>query len=344
MQIYTPQQRLALHISLILILGCAILYGMIEYIPALIGSIIMYVLFRKMYNFLTVKRGWKPSISAALIIVISLFIITIPLILTSIMIAKKIIFYASYTSTFVNYINNLMNNPFVVELQTFTGIDLQNPELLQKAVSKIGEFATSLFTPLLSGTLTLFIGVTIMYFVLYYLFVNEKQVIEGIYYYLPFDRVTVQKMFAELENNVKTNVLGQTLIALIQGGLVAIGFLIFGLKDALFWGVISAFMAFVPVLGTPLIWVPAGLIAISQGNSFGGIGLIIYGAVLVMNIDNVLRFSIAKQLGDIHPLITILGVIFGVKFFGILGLVIGPLLISYFLVLVEAYKREYSHE
>lgn len=344
MQIYTPQQRLALHISLILILGSAIIYGILEYIPALIGSLILYVLFRKMYKYLTFKRGWKANHSAMFIIVLSLFIIIIPLITTSIMIARKIIFYASYTSTFVNYINNLMSNPLIAELQAFTGIDLQNPELLQKAVTKIGEFATGLFTPLLSGTLTLFIGITIMYFVLYYLFVNEQQVIAGIYYYLPFDRATVQKMFAELENNVKTNVLGQTLIAIIQGALVSVGFLIFGLKDAIFWGVISAFMAFIPVLGTPLVWLPAGLIAISQGNTFGGIGLIIYGAVLVMNIDNVLRFFIAKQLGDIHPLITVLGVIFGVNFFGILGLVIGPLLISYFLVLVEAYNREYARE
>lgn len=344
MQIYTPQQRLALHVSLILLLGCAILYGLLDYIPALIGSIILYVLFRKMNLFLTQKRRWNASLSAVLIIVLSLFIIIIPLVTTTVMIAKKVIVYAGNTSALADYLTGFLQNPMIVQFQEITGLDLQNPELLQKIAGRVGEFATGLFTPLLSGTLNLFVGISIMYFILYYLFVNEQTVINGVHYYLPFDRTTVRQMFTELENNVKTNVLGQSLIAFIQGALVAIGFLIFGISDALFWGVISFFMAFIPVLGTPLVWVPAGLIAISQGNTFGGVGLIIYGAVLVMNIDNVLRFSIARQLGDIHPLITILGVIFGVNFFGILGLVIGPLLISYFLVLVEAYKREYARE
>ena len=342
MQIYTPQQRLALHISLILLLGCIILYGLMDYIPALIGSIILYVLFKKMNFFLTQRLKWRASVSAIAIIILSLFIIIIPLVTTTVMIAKKVILYAGNASSLANYLNNLLKNPIVVQLQEITGFDLQNPELLQKIAGRVGEFATSLFTPLLSGTLNLFVGIGIMYFILYYLLVNEKNVIQGIHDYLPFDRSTVRQMFNELENNVKTNVLGQSLIAFIQGALVAVGFLIFGIPDALFWGVISFFMAFIPVLGTPLVWIPAGLIAISQGNTFGGVGLIIYGAVLVMNIDNVLRFFIARQLGDIHPLITILGVIFGVNFFGILGLVIGPLLISYFLVLIEAYKREYA--
>jgi predicted PurR-regulated permease PerM len=287
---------------------------------------------------------WNAGLSAVLIIILSLFIIIIPLVTTSVMIAKKVIVYANNASALADYLTGLLQNPMIVQLQEITGVSLESPELLQKVAGRIGAFATSLFTPLLSGTLNLFVGISIMYFILYYLFVNEQAVIKGVHYYLPFDATTVRQMFTELENNVKTNVLGQSLIAFIQGALVAVGFLIFGIPDAIFWGVISFFMAFIPVLGTPLVWVPAGLIAISQGNTFGGLGLIIYGAVLVMNIDNVLRFSIARQLGDIHPLITILGVIFGVNFFGILGLVIGPLLISYFLVLVEAYKREYGRE
>ncbi|MCS6967944.1 MAG: AI-2E family transporter [Cytophagales bacterium] len=342
MQIYTPQQRFALHIILLLMLGGAIFYGLADYFPAFIGSIILYVLFRRLHTFLTEKCKWKPQASAFLIIVVSLFIIILPLVATTIMIARKAIFYATYTSTFVNYINQLLKSAAIVQFQRFTGIDLHNPELLQKVVSKIGEFATRLFTPLVSGTLNLFVGITIMYFVLYYLLVNQSNVIKSLYYYLPFEKETVEKMFAELENNVKTNVLGQGMIALVQGSLVWLGFEIFGINDGLFWGVISALLAFIPVLGTPLVWVPAGLTAIGQGNTVGGIGLIIYGAILVLNIDNLLRFLIARQIGNIHPLITVLGVIFGVNFFGILGLVIGPLLISYFLVLLEAYNRQYA--
>jgi predicted PurR-regulated permease PerM len=110
---------------------------------------------------------------------------------------------------------------------------------------------------------------------------------------------------------------------------------IFGLEDPIFWGTITFFVSFLPVVGAPLVFVPAGLIALAYGDSYAGYGIMIYGFVLVTNIDNVMRLFISRYFADSHPLITILGVIAGIPVFGILGLVFGPLLISWFLLLTR---------
>jgi predicted PurR-regulated permease PerM len=341
MKIYTPTQKLALHVSLILSLGFFIVYGLRQFIPATIGCVILFVLFRGLFHSLTRRRRWGKSLAALAVMAVSLLIIILPLTLVGIMLARKVIVYASNTDTIVDSFNKLLHNPLLIQLQELTGIDFQNKELLRQVATRVGAFATDLFTPLLSGTASLLLGVSVLYLVLYYVLVNEEKLIASFHKYLPFDDETIDEIYSELSNNVKSSVLGQGLIALVQATLVSIGFLIFGIKDAFFWGVVSFFAAFIPVLGTPLVWVPAAIIELANGDTFAGVGLLIYGGVLIINIDNVLRFAIAKQIGDIHPLITIFGVIFGLEFFGILGLVMGPLLISYFFVLVKAYNREY---
>jgi predicted PurR-regulated permease PerM len=106
--------------------------------------------------------------------------------------------------------------------------------------------------------------------------------------------------------------------------------------------VVSFFLSFIPVLGTPLVWVPAGVILIAQEQMGKGIGILLFGAILVVNIDNVLRFALAKKLGDIHPLLTIVGIVLGVPVFGIVGIFIGPLIIVYFMLLVQVYLKEYG--
>src|SRR5690606_2652558 len=161
---------------------------------------------------------------------------------------------------------------------------------------------------------------------------------KGLVYYMPFDEENVAVFAQEFKNVTYANVVGQTIIAIVQGASLSLGFWIFGANDPIFWGVITAILAFIPLLGPPLVFVPAALILFSQGMTWQPIGLLIWGFGLVINIDNVMRFVIAKRLGDIHPIITVVGVIIGLPLFGLIGLVFGPLLLVYFLITVKIYK------
>ncbi len=154
----------------------------------------------------------------------------------------------------------------------------------------------------------------------------------------PFKQENALRFGRELRNITYSNVLGQGLISVFQGMLVTLGYWYFNFDDPIFWGVISAILSFIPVVGAPIIFVPASILTIVQGDTFNGVGMLVFGLIVIANIDNVLRLIIAKRVGDIHPIITVVGVIIGIPLFGLMGLVYGPLLLSYFLITVRIYE------
>ncbi len=331
--LYSRSQRSWLHFAIIIAIGLVIFAGLYNYLTSIISSMILYVLFLKPFKYWTVKRKGSPTIAAIGIIIFSFVIIVLPFLVLSLLLTNKIVYYSQ------NYEDILA---IVAKLEEFVGIDLKSKSIISELMQKGGTLAANLFPSLVASTLEMIIAITLMYFILFFTFTNENSFLATLQRYLPFDDETNQDLGDALKKSVSSNVIGQSLISLVQASLVAIGFWIFGFKDIWFWGVVSFFCAFIPVLGTPIVWFPAGIIALTQGNTFGGWGIIIYGGILVMNIDNVLRMIIGKKMGNIHPLVTVVGVIFGLPIFGIIGLVIGPLLISYFLLLVDAYHRQYN--
>lgn len=98
----------------------------------------------------------------------------------------------------------------------------------------------------------------------------------------------------------------------------------------------------IPLFGSPLIFVPAGIIELSNENAFAGIGIIIYGYLIVTTVDNFIRMAIGKRIANTHPLITIVGVVIGIPIFGIMGILYGPLIISLFIILAQIYQDNRS--
>jgi len=101
-------------------------------------------------------------------------------------------------------------------------------------------------------------------------------------------------------------------------------------------------MSMLPVVGTAVVWAPLGIYLIVNGGTWMGVGLLIYGAVLIVNLDNVFRFIWQKKVADVHPLVTVFGVLIGIGLFGFVGIIFGPLLISMFLLLLEIYRDEFG--
>lgn len=329
--IYSQKQQWKLLIASIITVGIFVLYGLHEYISAFLGSTIIYMVFRPIFRNLVHKKRHNRIAVTVFVLVFSLVVIVLPFLFLSVMLTNKIIYYSKNTDEIFKVLQ---------KIEEITGIPLQDREALQPLLEQGGNFAAQLFPSFLGGALDLLVTVGLLYFALYYMFVNEEQFLRGVYKYLPFDHQTLDELGEELRNLVNANVIGQGLISLIQGGLTGVGLYLFGFEDALFWGTIAFFLSFIPVLGTPLIWLPAGIIAITQDRLTQGIGLLLYGSIVLVNIDNLLRIILAKRMGDVHPLVTLTGIVLGVPLFGILGLVIGPLLIDYFIVLFKVFERQ----
>ncbi len=332
--VFTQKERNIITLILLILLGAIIAYAVRGIIGALLGTMVMYTIFRPLNIWMIERLKWRRPLVAVTIMVVSFLIIVLPFLGIGTMLTNKVVELLKNPE----WINNIVNT-----INEFAGDKLGKPDLIQEQLEKSATYLGGLFTTLLSGAAGLFLDITVMYFLLYFIFVNFRSFERGLLRYSPFRVENAVRFGHELRNITYSNVIGQTFIALVQGASLSLGFWIFGFNDALFWGVICAILAFIPLLGPPLIFVPAAIIAFTQGENLAAIGLLIYGFVVVINIDNVLRLIIAKKVGDIHPIITVVGVIIGLPLFGVMGLVYGPLLLSYFLITVriyEANKRE----
>jgi len=327
--VFTQKERNIITLVLLLLLGAVIAYAVRGIIGALLGTMVMYTIFRPLNIWLVERLKWRRPLAAVSIIIISFLIIVLPFLGIGTMLTNKVVELVKNPEWIKNTVNTI---------NEYAGDKLGKPDLLREQLEKSASYLGGLFTSLLSGAAGLFLDITVMYFLLYFMFINFRGFERGLLRYSPFRIENAIKFGHELRNITYSNVIGQTFIALVQGGALALGFWIFGFKDAFFWGVICAILAFVPLLGPPLIFVPAAVYAFTQGDNFAAIGLLVYGFVVVINIDNVLRLIIAKKVGDIHPIITVVGVIIGIPLFGVMGLVYGPLLLSYFLITVRIYE------
>jgi predicted PurR-regulated permease PerM len=134
---------------------------------------------------------------------------------------------------------------------------------------------------------------------------------------------------------------GQVLTAVVQGSVATLGFIIFGLSNWAFWGAVTIVMAFLPVIGTPIIWVPAAVGMILDGNYGAGIGLLVYGIVVIINIDNLVRPKLVSDRSKVHPVLVIIGVLGGLKMVGFSGMLVGPLILALLVALVKFFEDVY---
>jgi len=120
-----------------------------------------------------------------------------------------------------------------------------------------------------------------------------------------------------------------------------LGYYLFGIQEFALFGFLTGVFAFFPIVGTLVIWVPLVVYLYSIGENGHAMGLLIYSAIVTGNVDYLARITIMRRIGDIHPVITVLGIIVGLGLFGFIGFIFGPLLISYIIILIRIYKSEF---
>lgn len=329
--IYTPRQRHVLLLLLLATLGGIVLYGLLDYLSAFLGAGILYVVLRPWWAALVHRRGWNRQLAALLLLLFTVVALVIPFYALSTMLFARLRNLGQYTSQVLAVVHRL---------EALTGIVFTSEQNVRTLLTSLAGRASS-WLPLVAGSvLQLVMVMVLLLFTLYFLFTEEEAFLRSLRRYLPFRPATLTQLQEALQNNVQANVLGQLLIATVQGSLTGLLLAVFGVPDAVFWGGVGVFVSFIPVLGTPLVWVPAALYQFANGATGQGVGILLVGGLVVMNVDNLLRMVLARRIGHIHPLVTLVGVTLGVGVFGIPGLVVGPLLLSYMGVLLGVFARE----
>ena len=319
-------------LSLIIFIGILIFKELMPYLSGVLGAVTIYVLLRKWMNKL-VAKGWNTNLAAGLLMVLSFFCILLPVSGVILMLGSRI---GDAVSSFEKVLEIYKSS--VKGLEDKYGIDLTSNLNPSEASSLI----TDNLDVFAGGTFNIFIIIAIMYFLLYYMLTNRKQLRETLYEYIPISQKNLKIIGKETQSMVRSNALGIPLVALSQGIIALLGFLIFGIEDPFFWFVIVTIGSMIPFVGTLIGILPVFILTISSGNAFPAWGILIYGLLVVGSTDNIIRLFILQKLDDVHPLITVIGVLVGVPLFGFIGLIFGPLLISLFLVIVRIYRKEFG--
>lgn len=319
--------------AIILVFGIFLFYSLFQFFTAFLTAIVLYVLTKPFVRWLITKKKWKKSSAAVVVIIISFFILLLPIV--------------TFASILFNKIASLAANPDAImdAMHTFNsavkekiGFELISSE----TTSSVQTYVTGALTLILNQGLNFFASITMMYFILYFLILHTNRLEASIVFFLPFPRSKIMLFGNELVEQTFSNSVGIPLIAIVQGVFAYIAYLITGLPEAGLWGALTGFASVVPIIGTALIWAPIAIYFVATGNNWQALFLTIWGLAFLGLLDNVVRFILAKKMADVHPIVTVLGVIMGIKYFGLIGLVVGPLLISYFIILLRIYYTEYQ--
>lgn len=322
-------------ILLILLMGSLIFREMLPYLTGVLGAVTIYVLMRKWMAKLVDKKKWNPSLAATVLMLISFFGILIPIAGIILMLTNKIGRAVQNSEDVVNAVKEQLG-----KMEDKFGYDLNS----QIDAGAITSWLSDNLQSLAGGTFNAFIAIGLMYFMLYYMFTNRTNLKESLKEYIPMDRENLKEIGSEVQAMVRSNALGIPLVAVAQGIVALIGFLIFGIEDPFFWFVIVTIGSMIPFVGTLVGILPVFVLTLSTGHSFQAWGILIYGFVVVGSTDNIIRLYVLKKLDNVHPLVTLIGVIVGVPLFGFIGLIFGPLLISLFMVIVRIYRKEYGKD
>lgn len=317
---------------LILLLGGLIFLELSTYLSGILGAVTIYLIMRK-WMVILIEKGWKRSAAAATLMIASFLVFLVPIAAIVILLSSKISKAIKNSAEILAFIKERIN---ILETQLEFDIT-QNLD-----VSKVTVWVSSNLEQLAGGTFNAIIAIGIMYFLLYYMFTNVGKLKDAAIEYIPLNRKNIIEIGNDSNDLVKSNAIGIPLVAILQGIVALIAFLILGVPDPFFWFAITAIGSMIPFIGTALGIIPVCILLYATGQTWQSIVLLIYGVAVVGSTDNFFRLVIQRKLADVHPLITLFGVIVGVPLFGFIGLIFGPLLVSLFLLIVKIYKNEYG--
>jgi predicted PurR-regulated permease PerM len=321
----TQRQRAAF---LVAALGIAIAVALMPFASGLLGIAVLYVICAPAHRRLS--RRIPPRLSALVVLTVALLLVLLPLaVVIGIVVSEAPATIAA-----------LQESTVLERLETLrvgrVDVGAQMAEAGGTVVAWLSQQALAFFGSAARGTLSLVIA----FFGLYYLLLYPGAVWNSVRDFLPFSDQAADHLRDRFHSVTEATLVGTAFTALVQGTLVGIGFWMVGLPSASFWGVITAMVSVLPMLGSALVWVP-GTLVLMMGERWGAAVLLAGIGFFAGNIDNIIRLVVFKKVSNIHPMATLIGAFAGLKYFGLLGVLLGPLAIAYFFEMLKMYRQEY---
>ncbi len=333
-------------IFLLLLAGVTLLFGYIlkPFFFAIFWAVLLAAIFAPVNRFFQRKIKKNPSWCAGLTLLAVLITIILPVgLILMLLVGQSIEIYnainaggGSWISSLTTKLNTLSQHPllarFELDQQFITD---KSMELLKAAA----DFLVKNLSALTENTIIFFIDFAVMLYCLFYFLRDGDEIVSTIARYMPVDERHLNRFISEFLVTSKATLKFTFVIGGIQGLLGGIIFYITGIQSPLVWGVLMTGLSIVPAVGNAVIWVPAGLFMLLSGHIWQGLVILIFGAVVITLVDNLLRpFLLGKDI-EMHSLLIFLSTLGGIVVFGFSGFVLGPVVASFFLAIWKLFEE-----
>jgi predicted PurR-regulated permease PerM len=314
----------------ILGLGVVIVIGLLPFMVGLLGAGVLYVVCAPAHRVLAPRWGGRWAAAALLVGALLLILLPGALLVTVAMEQGPAILGGLPESPVFERIAGLRVGGVEVGAQLTTASGTLLSWVSQQALQVFGSIARTV------------LNLVIAFFGLYYLLVARPGTWETTRSYLPFSPENADYLRQRFHSVTEAALLGIALTALVQGTIIGVAFHVVGLPNALFWGMVTGIVSVLPVVGSAIVWLPGVLVLIFSDRFGGAVALALIGGLGAANIDNIVRLIVFKRVSNIHPMVTLVGAFAGVRYMGLIGVLLGPLAITYFFELLRVYRAEHG--
>lgn len=343
-------KNLNIYFFFVILLGISVLTFFLfrPFLSAIMTAAILATTFHGSYDYLTKKTGRK-NLSSILTCILVLFVIVLPSITIIGLVANEIngVYHKMVDG------NGFYQNKIGLTIETFKNSIFAQTMNLDKffdqnqiadTVQKISNGIFGIIQKIYQNVIASTIWVFVMFFTLYYFFVESKNILKKMMYLSPIKDEYEEILTKKFSSMVRATLKGTVIVGLVQGILGGIMFAVAGVPSAVIWGIVMVVLSVIPAFGAGLVWAPVGVAMLLTGHIWQGLSILLFGGLVISLIDNFLRPKLVGKDTEIHPLLVFFATLGGIAYFGFIGFIIGPVLMALFLALWDIYGKEFNSQ
>lgn len=344
-----PTQFARLFFGVVTLIVLYYSYAIIKpYLVDLFLALVIFFTAKPLYGALSRLFFGKRTLASALTCLLLALIIIIPLITLVGIVARQALEFSSLlgqglqSGALGQWLNAKMDllQEYLVQLKLpLPPEQIKFENLLRTILTKASQFIYTNAISVLSGFTGFFLDLSLILFVAFFLFLQGDDFIAEVKKLSPLSPADNEMIIAEMEATIKATLWSTVVVAFIQGSLGGLGFFLFGVPQAAFWGTVMVPASVIPVVGAAIIWLPAVGYLIVQGSWAMGSGLLVFCVLVIGSVDNLLKPRLMRGSRSTPTVLVLLAILGGISYFGMIGFILGPFVLSLLLSLLGIYEK-----
>ncbi|MCX7965457.1 MAG: AI-2E family transporter [Syntrophorhabdaceae bacterium] len=320
------------------------------FVGAISWGIVLSLVFYPVYSFL-LRYVKNSTISSVITLLLIISIILGPFMYLAYLITQEINLLIDYIKSHeLTTLDKILQYPLIkgITKKILNIFNMTQAELKKAIITNLTELGKDMLgriTSNLGNIISVLIDIVFVFLTVFFLLLDGPKFLNKIQDYMPFSKNQKEKLIKQIKDIIISTIYGGVTVAFIQGLIGGISFSILGIQSAVFWGLCMFFASFVPILGTFIIWGPAAAYLFLNGFILKGFILILIGIFIISMVDNILRPLIVKGKTKLPTILIFFSILGGIKLFGFIGFIMGPLILALFISLFEIFRySEYKEK